>query len=251
MIKCCKDNNYWDRVCKYDLDRYRHLLIGGSMSVDHKLELQRSTLHHQTMTINQEIMGLRQEVAGISASLTSQQGKDEAILSAVENTNEKISTLASHSVPHSHITALTAANRHWRRSSRTKVRLQLVPFGVSFENVVRYDEDMCDLDSITASRPMPRRCLKSKTILEIRVPFWYAEYQYTVCLRKALSGWVFLPRIFRDVPEYTPFLLACMNGPYKEVRRMLRSSTSMLYDRFNGMTGADVSIKSPGTCLTG
>lgn len=209
-----------------------------------KLEQQYDSIRQEDMAINQAITNLRKQVADMSGSLNNQRSRDQAVLSAVENTNRTISSLASRYEQPNFPRSETVTKGWQRYRLRRKFDFQLVPLRISVENIIGYGDDEHDLAAAPASPRSSRSAPRETTIVDIRVPFWFAENQYAVCLKKSTSWWTFRPRIYRDVSGYTPFLLACMNGPYTEVQRLLKSSTSVLRDRFDGMTGADVSINN-------
>jgi hypothetical protein len=77
--------------------------------------------------------------------------------------------------------------------------------------------------------------------LLVRVPVWFSGYEYSIYAHRAVSGWKNYFRMFRDVNEETDFIHQCIfGGTLEDIRGHLESNPGCVYDRLNGLTGADV-----------
>ena len=208
-----------------------HLLTLSSMNASQKHDQHYDVSHKQNDVINQAVTTLKHQVEGFSATLRSRQVREQT------NTNGKVSSIALR-CQHSSIENAFDVTR--MRLSRPKIKFHFVPFAISIETVINDEENThCRRAQATTLTHIQRPCRERKKV-EFRVPRWFLESQYTICLRKSPWGWSLLPRVYRDVPDYTEFLLACMNGPYEKAERLLKSNKWVLLDRSGGMTGADV-----------
>ena len=131
---------------------------------------------------------------------------------------------------------------HTSRSvtSRTKFSFHFVPLGFIFEHVVSSDENE------TKSKPsISRRTGRETTLVEVRVPLWFANTQYSISLRRVLSGWMIHPRVYKHLDNMSPFIKACSEGDVEKLQLILSSNTATPYDRYDGLTGLDVGSHFP------
>ena len=188
------------------------------MNVCRRIEQQYSELQQQQHDIRQTVATGQQYPQG------------QAVLGAIDNTNPIVT----------HGKSPGGRMGHRAKISRTKLNIRLVPFGISVENIVASDQDALEATGASSRSVTICNACKDKSIFEFRVPTWLAQTYNTICLRRSISGWAFSLQVYMDLPDYSEFLCACMNGPYWKVEDLLQNNTSVLYERFNGMTGADV-----------
>ena len=202
---------------------------------------QERRMRREREAICQTVTALQQEVANLSTSSNEHSMKFEAVLQAVEIANAKIGSIPSHRETTVCRSTSKGATRSEKRRSHTKIQFQLVPLGLSIENITAGGDDEYTSEPAIPVLSASKQLRRQTTVVEVRVPRWFAQDQYTVCLQRAISGWKFRLCVYRDLPDYTPFLAACVKGPYVEVRRFLEDDPAVLCDRVDGMTGADVS----------
>ena len=117
--------------------------------------------------------------------------------------------------------------QHARRNFEASVsRLQTGQF--SDQSKTSMDVDTGDDRQVAAT------CSFETMTVHVNVPLWFVKRQYSICVRKAISGWTFTFRSYRIVtdPFCDPFLVACLVEPVSKVRSLLLTGQASLFDQF-------------------
>ena len=191
-------------------------------------------VHQANDAIVHQIGNLR-SIAGGSACPPD----NESVQNQIDKTNERICLANTRLRKTLKMTENPAPKR--RLVSQTKLNFSLIPLAFSFERSV-YEEELEVVASQSTLQPKARRYTPPTTIVaSLRIPKWFAGYQYGICIERSRSGWLFCPRILRESRCETFYMKACSFGWLDKVQSQLVTNRSAVHDRYKDLTGADVS----------
>lgn len=131
-----------------------------------------------------------------------------------------------------------------RTVSKTKLSFTLIPLGFTYEHVVTREESG---EQSVQNKGRPRQ----RQTLLLRVPVWFAGYQYSIYTNRTSSGWKRFFKVYRDVNDQTNFISHCRmrTASLKVLQQDLRSNPACVYDRFCGLTGLEVYVQAHSSRL--
>lgn len=113
-----------------------------------------------------------------------------------------------------------------RKAKTLGIVFQSVLFNFTVNISSKYEEH--SERGVTSEKPIV------KTICTIRLPRWFVSEQYYLILKRAKSGWLFCPTMYRAVNPDCPFFEACRHGDLDAIKMLLSTKQAFISDRYQG-----------------